>query len=645
MVLVDCFLTHTTCSDMKSLLLCLTFLVASVVSFAQDFDTQAYLTKKYTKTEVYIPMKDGTKLHTTIYAPKKKGSYPIMMSRTCYSCRPYGDDMPRGIFAGTKLLQSGYIFICQDVRGRWMSEGSFDNMRPQLSGREGEDRFDESTDTYDTIDWLINNVENNNGKVGMMGTSYPGFYTAVGAVSGHPALVASSPQAPIADFYFDDFHHQGAYTLSYFIANAVFAYQHDGPTPDSWYQVPFPSTPDWYQYYLDMGPLKNGDKIFGEDAFFWQELKEHPNYDEFWQARNLLPHLRNIDHAVLTVGGWFDGEDLYGPLHIYQEIEANNPGSDNRIVMGPWSHGDWNRRTGRQTIGHTDFGDNKDISEYFRSVIQYNFFEYHLKSRGELGNPEALMYDTGKRQWGEFEQWPPVNAVEHKLYLHDGGALAFDAEPTTSHSWTEYLSDPASPVPHYDDVDMRFTPRPYMAGDQRDMGRRPDVLVFQTEPLTEDVTIVGDMLTHIYASTRPLHEGTATEMDADYVVKLIDVYADDYEEWPEVADHIVVGGYQQMVRGEIIRGRFRESFSDPIPMTPGDVNEIELPLQDVHHTFRKGHRIMIQVQSSWFPLFDRNPQSWVPNIFEADEEDFIPAWQRIYHDQEHPTHVEMKVVE
>lgn len=630
---------------MKHLLLCLSLILVSSTLQGRDFDTKAYLKKKYTKSEVAIPMRDGTLLHTSIYAPKKKGSYPILMTRTCYSCRPYGDEMPGYLLGGDKLLQSGYIFICQDVRGRWMSEGDFDNMRPQLTGDQSEEAFDESTDTYDTIDWLINNVPNNNGKVGMLGISYPGFYTAVGTICDHPALVASSPQAPIADFYFDDFHHMGAYTLSYFIATSVFTYQHDGPTPNSWYQVPFPTTPDWYQYYMDLGPLKNGDKVFGEDAFFWQELKEHPNYDEFWQARNLLPHLRDIDHAVLTVGGWFDAEDLYGPLHIYQTIESENPESDNRIVMGPWSHGDWARRTGRQTIGHTDFGDNKDISEYFREVIQFNFFEYHLKGNGAVSNPEALMYDTGKRAWGEFDQWPPTAAKTRSLYLHADGELAFDEPPQTSQSWTEYLSDPANPVPHDDDVSMRFTPRPYMAGDQRDMGRRPDVITFQTDILEDDVTLAGEILARIYASTRPLHDGAAEEMDADYVVKIIDVYPDTYEEWEDAADHVVEGGYQQMVRGEIIRGRFRESFSNPISMTPNEINQIDLPLQDVHHTFRKGHRIMIQIQSTWFPLFDRNPQSWVENIFEADEEHFIPAWQRIYHDQAQPTRIEVQVLD
>ncbi len=613
---------------------------------AQHFDAQAHLKKRYTKAEYDIPMRDSTKLHTTVYTPKKGGPYPILMMRTCYGCRPYGEgDFPQQMFGGNKLLEAGYIYVCQDVRGRWMSEGSFDNMRPQVPKPVPAGQFDESTDTYDTIEWLLAQLPRHNGKVGMMGTSYPGFYAAVGAVSGHPALVASSPQAPIADFFFDDFHHMGAYTLSYFIATAVFSYQHHGPTPTSWYETPRPKSQDWYQYYLDLGPLKNGGQIYGEDAFFWQELMEHPNYDSFWQARNLLPHLREIDHAVLTVGGWFDAEDLYGPLHIYQTIEAENPKADNRIVMGPWSHGDWGRRTGRQTVGYTDFGDNEDISVYFRDVIQFQFFEYHLKGQGELANPEALMYDTGRKSWGEFEQWPPKQAVSKRLYLQPGGKLSWEQAPQQDDSWTEYLSDPAKPVPHYDDIDMRFTPRPYMAGDQRDMGRRPDVLIFQTEELTEDVTLAGDMLARIFAATRPLHPGGADSLDADYVVKLIDVYAEDAEDFPTSPEHIVTGGYQQLVRGEIFRGRFRGSFSTPVSMLPGVINEVELPLQDVYHTFRKGHRIMIQVQSSWFPLFDRNPQRWVPNIFLAEESDFIPAWQRIYHEPAHPTYLEVKVME
>lgn len=604
-----------------------------------------YLARNYEKAEYNIPMRDGTKLHTTVYTPKRGGPYPILMMRTCYSCRPYGEgEFPGGIFGSEKLLRSGYIYVCQDVRGRWMSEGEFDNMRPQLPRPVPEGEIDESTDTYDTIDWLVNNVPKNNGKVGMMGISYPGFYTAVGTLADHPALVASSPQAPIADFYFDDFHHNGAYTLSYFYATAVFSYQHDGPTPESWYQVPFPSSPDWYQDLLNLGPLRNASRIYGEDAFFWQQLREHPNYDEFWQTRNLLPHLRNIDHAVLTVGGWFDAEDLYGPLHIYQTIEEENPEADNRIIMGPWSHGDWSRRTGRQTIGYADFGDNEDISVYFRDEVEFPFFEYHLKGNGQPDLAEATMYDTGARKWREFDQWPPANRRRERLYLYPGGALRMGEAPDQSQAWTEYLSDPAKPVPHYDDVDMRFTPRPYMAGDQREMTRRPDVITFQTEVLEEDVTLSGEILAKLYAATRPLHAGQAEAMDADYVVKLIDVYPDDYEDFPEGAEHVPAAGYQQLVRGEIIRGRFREDFSQPSPMVPGQVYEIDLPLQDVMHTFRRGHRIIIQVQSSWFPLFDRNPQRYVDNIFEASEADFIPAWQRIYHEAAHPSYVEVEIL-
>ena len=626
-------------------LLALSWLLAAASGFAQSFDTQAHLAKHYTKAEYDLPMRDGTRLHTTVYSPKKGGPHPILLSRTCYSCRPYGEgQFPNRIFAGEKLLQAGYIFVCQDVRGRWLSEGTFDNMRPQVPKPVPPGKIDESTDTYDTIEWLLANLRNHNGKVGMMGTSYPGFYAAAGSLSGHPALVASSPQAPIADFFFDDFHHMGAYTLGYFFANTVFAYQHNGPTAETWYPSVKTGSKDWYQYLLDMGPLKNGDKIYGEDAFFWQELKDHPNYDEFWQERNLLPHLQGINHAVLIVGGWYDAEDLYGPLKIYQTIEANNPNANNRIVMGPWSHGDWNSRTGRQTIGYTDFGDNATISGFFRNEVQFSFFEYHLKGIGSPHPAEALMYDTGKRAWTSFGQWPPAATETRRLYLHPGGRLLFDQAPGQSQAWTEYLSDPAKPVPHYDDIDMRFTPRPYMAGDQRDMGRRPDVLVFQTEPLTEDITLSGEMLAQLFAATRPLHEGTADSLDADYVVKLIDVYPDDYPDFPTAPAHVVEGGYQQLVRGEIFRGRFRESFSEPIHMVPGAINEVGVPLQDVFHTFRKGHRIMIQVQSSWFPLFDRNPQSWVDNIFEANEADFIPAWQRIYHEAAHPSYVEVKVL-
>ncbi len=594
---------------------------------------------RYTKKEVYIKVRDGVQLFTAIYTPKDASptkTYPILLKRTPYSCKPYGAEaFPEKVGPSKYLMEEGFIVVYQDVRGRWMSEGSYDNMRPQVPEKKSNADIDESSDTYDSIDWLIKNVAYHNGRVGQWGISYPGFYTTVGAVEAHPALKASSPQAPIADFYFDDFHHRGAYLLSYFMATTVFGYQKDGPTKESWYPIYDPGTPDMYRFFLEMGPLKNGDKIYGKDNFFWQQLKDHPNYDAFWQKRDILPHLKNIKHPIMTVGGWFDAEDLYGPLMTYKTIEKNNPGIQNTIVMGPWSHGDWARDKKRATIGWVHFGD--DISDFFQKKIEFDFFMAHLKGNGQPDLPEAYMYDTGAKKWDLLKTWPPQNIQKKKLYLRKDGKLSWDIAPTNKEGYSEYISDPAKPVPFKEEISMGFTPRPYMTGDQRFASRRPDVLTFQSEPLENDITLSGEILSKLKVST----SGT----DSDWVVKLIDVYPGDTPDFEDNPEHIKMGHFEQMVRSEVIRGRYRNSFERPEAFIPNEITTIELPLQDVLHTFKKGHRIMIHIQSTWFPLIDRNPQTFVDNIFYADEADFIKATQRVFHDSENASYLEIDVKE
>ncbi len=626
---------------------CLTiYLIAHSLHFAYQLHAQMderalWLQENYQKREYRIPMRDGTALYTAVYTPRdasEENRYPILMKRTCYSCRPYGsEDFPSRIGPSSHLEREKYIFVCQDVRGRYMSEGSFDNMRPQLpddqKSLKKKQAIDESSDTYDTIDWLMKNLPYHNGNVGQWGISYPGFYAAAGVLSRHPALKASSPQAPIADFFFDDFHHHGAYFLSYWLATAVFGYQKDTLETDRWYRFSDPGMPDMYEFYLNMGSLKNADQYYGEDNFFWQQLTEHPNYDEFWQKRNLLPHLDDIEHAVMIVGGWFDAEDLYGPLNIYKTIEKNNPGTYNTIVMGPWSHGDWARDRAHQMVGNIHFGEG--ISEFYQKEIEMPFFNHFLKEKPQADLPEAYLFDTGKKEWKKFDQWPSPQAKKQKFYLNAAEKLS-QAEPPNQQSFSEFVSDPHKPVPYTEDIKMVFTPRKYMTDDQRFAGRRPDVLVFESEVLAEDLTLGGEILANLYVST--------SETAADWVVKLIDVYPPDEPNHELTPQHIKLGGYEQMVRSEAIRGRFRESYSEPKPFAPNQVTPIQLPLQDVLHTFKKGHRIMVQIQSTWFPLIDRNPQKYVDNIFEAEDTDFIPATHRVYHSQEYPSYLEVEIL-
>ncbi len=609
-----------------------------------------YIRMNYTKSEVMIPMRDGTRLFTSIYAPNglTRQDVPILMLRTPYSVGPYGIDRYKTVLGPSiDFEKSGYIFVFQDVRGRYMSEGLFLNMRPHLPQKTGT-MIDESTDTYDTIEWLVNNVPHNNGRVGQWGISYPGFYTSAGAIDSHPALKAASPQAPIADWFFDDFHRNGAFVLTMgFNFFSSFGKSRPEPTSVSAQGFSFP-TKDGYQFYLDLGPLKNIDrKYFHDEIAFWNDLETHPNYDAFWQDRNLLPHLKNIRCAVLTVGGWYDTEDLYGPLATYASIEKQNPKTDNRIVMGPWYHGGWNREDGKK-LGTADFG--FATAEWYRNQIQFPFFEHHLKQRGSFQLADATVFETGANRWREFDQWPPRNTRKQAMYMAESGALqeqpsgaqGSNAVPnlsTKEMGADSFPSDPKKPVPYTMEITNRWA-RDYVTEDQRFASWRPDVLVYRGQSLKAPMTIAGPIEVDLWVTT--------TGSDADWIVKVIDEFPGQPVEGSRGGDasaDAYPSGRQELVRAGVLRGRFRESFEKPIPMEPGKPTRVRFELSDIMHTFLPGHRVMIHVQSSWFPFIDRNPQKYVPNIFEANEDDFIFATHQVLRTSEHPSCIRLPVLQ
>jgi len=593
-----------------------------------------YVKANYTKYEFRIPMRDGARLFTSVHVPKDRAqTYPILLLRTPYGVQPYGVDAYRSDIGPSPLFGSeGYIVAYQDVRGRWMSEGDFVNMRPHKDSKNGPTEIDESTDTYDTIDWLIKNIPNHNGKVGMWGISYPGFYTAAGMIDAHPALKAASPQAPIADWFAgDDWHHNGALFLPHaFDFLAFFGHPRHEPTrkePPERFDY---GTPDGYTFYLDMGPLSNvNKKYFKDDVPFWNEMLQHANYDDFWTARNLRPHLKNIRPAVLTVGGWFDAENIYGALETYKNVEASSPGTTNILVMGPWLHGGWSHGDG-SSLGPVPF--NSNTAAHYRENMEFPFFQYFLKGKGAPSFPEARVFETGTNQWREYDTWPPRKTRSRSLYLSDSGRISYEPpEGSAPSAFDEYTSYPSRPVEFVDQITPRMN-GDYMIQDQRFASRRPDVLVYQSKALEGDLTLVGPIQARLFVST----SGT----DSDWIVKLIDVYPADFPGTGVGGAAVPLGGYQQLVRGDVMRGRFRNSLAAPEPFVPDRPTPVSFRLQDICHTFRTGHTIMIQIQSTWFPLVDRNPQTFV-EIGTAKEADFRKATQRVYRTRELPSHLEV----
>ena len=605
-----------------------------------------YIQQHYTKTAYRIAMRDGVKLYTIVYAPKDadRVRYPILLNRTPYAIGPYGPTRFKlSIGPSSKMMREGYIFAYQDVRGRYMSEGEFLDMRPELEKHATKKDTDEGTDTYDTIEYLLKKGPKNNGRVGQWGISYPGFYASAGLLSRHPALKASSPQAPIADWFWDDFHHNGAFFLPHAF-NFLYSFGQARPQPTAQNNPGIKhGTPDGYDFFLRMGPLKNAnDQYYKGKVAFWNQLMQHPDYDAFWQARNLRPHLHDLHTAVLTVGGFNDAEDLFGALNTYQTIEQKNPGLSNRIVMGPWVHGGWARGTG-EMVGNVAYGPSPSL--WYQENIEAPFFTSYLKDdKPGASLPEATMFEGGTNRWRAFDAWPPRQAQTKTLYFRQVGGLTFSPpttgdnerrRPDVNYDYDQFVSDPAHPVPFTEATNVGMT-REYMTDDQRFASRRPDVLTYQTPPLAEDMTLAGPIQALLQVAT--------TGTDADWVVKIIDVYPDDTPDNPRTAPSVHLGGYQQLVRSEVMRGRFRDSFSQPKPFVANDVTAVPFTVQDLLHTFRKGHRLMVQVQSTWFPLVDRNPQTYVPNIYEASETDFKAQTHRLYHNPSHPSQLVLKIL-
>ncbi len=605
----------------------------------------AFIRENYTKFEYRIPMRDGVRLFTQAYVPKDVFSdartYPILMQRTGYSVPPYGADLYRATLGPSELFErEKFIFVYQDVRGRYMSEGNFVTIRPQKPVKNGPNDTDESTDAYDAIEWLVKNVPGNSGKVGVWGISQPGFYATAAMIDAHPALVAVSPQAPVTDYYLgDDVYHNGAFMLAHrFSFYMGFRDREGAPAPPE-RALPFDyGTPDGYAFYLNLGPLSNADaKYFRGQQPMWNMNIDHTTYDENWQSRAIWKYLKGVKPAVMLVGGWYDTEDPQGLLRQFDFMEKNSPPADT-LVMGPWNHGGFSRGAGDR-LGNVNFG--SSTAQFYRERIEFPFFLYHLKGRGEGTFPKAWVFQTGMNQWRRFDAWPPKEAKSAELFLDSQGKLS-RARPSAA-GYEEYLADPNRPVPYLNQVSQGILST-YMTEDQRFAATRPDVLVFKTEPLDHDVTAYGPISIDLKVST----SGT----DSDFVVKIIDVFPNDYPDYnaptpaagAPAAAAMPMGGYQELIRGEPFRGKFRKSFEKPVPFEPNKPDRIAFNLPDVAHTWRQGHRIMVQIQSSWFPLTDRNPQKFV-EIPKAQPADFQKATQRVYFGGPDGSRVQLRIVE
>jgi len=595
-----------------------------------SYDARAH----YDKTEYMVPMRDGANLYTIVYTPKDTSrQHPIMLFRTPYSIRPYEPDEYRDPLGPTEQFdRDGYIFVYQDARGTYRSEGTFQVIKPLNGPDAGPTDADESTDNYDTIEWVLENIPNHNGRVGQWGISYPGWQTVMGMVDAHPALAASSPQASPSDMFIgDDWHHNGAFRLMYaFGWLSRNARRRDQPTEARAGSFDY-GTPWGYDFFLDIGPLSNiNEQFFHDDVPAWNEFMDNGTYNEYWQNQNALLSLDDITHPVLNVAGWFDAEDFYGPMSIYYTMEEKNRTNQSTLVVGPWLHGGWRSMSGAE-LGCVGFG--TATSDTFQNEVQYPFFNHFLRDEGDWEGTEAIVFETGANQWRRFEQWPPPGAARTALYFGPNGTLSWDA-PSDAEGGTydQYVSDPAKPVPF--SAEYRTSQgHLWMIEDQRFAATRPDVLVYESEVLTEDVTIAGPIIATLHAST----SGT----DSDFIVKLIDVYPGDTPNNDNCP--VPMGDFQMLLAGEVFRAKFRSSYENPSPMTPGEPTRVEFDLRDRFHTFKAGHRIMVQVQSSWFPVIDRNPQTFV-DIYTATEDDFQAATQRIYRSAELPSHLTVGVL-
>ncbi len=612
-------------------------LFSPFISVAQADADAAWVKDNFTKKEYYIQMRDGIKLYTAVYEPKDVSQkYPILMQRTPYSCRPYGEAnyRPR-LGPNTSLMKEKYIFVYQDARGRYKSEGRFREMTPAIDNKKSDKDVDESSDTYDTIEWLLKNT-NSNGRVGIYGISFPGFYSSAALPDAHPALKAVSPQAPMSDeFMGDDCNHNGAFFL---LDNFGFYSGFDGPKAENGESyAPFfrARYTDAYKFFLDFGPLKNANtaKYFYDSNSVWRQVIKHDTYDEFWQSRNIRQHLKNIKPAVLVVGGWFDAEDMFGALKTYAAIEKQSPGNNARLVMGPWTHGGW-AAPSWTSFGQYHFG--TDLNKHYQDEIETKFFNYYLKDKGSFDQAEVTLFETGSNQWKNYNVWPPANSRPTSFYFQPAGKLS-TSKPAGTNSFTDYISDPNKPVPYTSVVSGRRN-NEYLVEDQRFAAQRPDVISFETDTLTQDLTLTGEIAANLLVSI--------TGSDADFIVKVIDVWGDN-DVLPAAGPNqrpTPMGGYQQMVRAEVFRGKFRNSFSKPEPFVKDKIEKVSFKLNEVAHTFKKGHRIMVQVQSSWFPLVDRNPQKfgYIPGM---DAKDFQRATIKIYHDGKNSSNVVLPVME
>jgi uncharacterized protein len=585
----------------------------------------------YDKYEYYITMRDGKKLFTAVYSPKDKSKkYPILILRTPYGISPYGEKaFPSSLGPSKLLAEETYIFVYQDVRGRFMSEGEYVNVRPFIPHKNSNNDIDESSDTYDTIDWLIKHVDNNNGKAGLWGISYPGFYAAMSLLDAHPNLAAVSPQAPIADWFIgDDFHHNGAFFLSdYFHFFSSFGIKRDSLIKERPNTLR-PEVNDGYKFFLDLGPLKNlNEKYFHHQIAYWDEVSRHGTYDKYWKSRNTLQYFKNVKSAVLVTGGWFDAEDLYGSINTFKSINNNSPENKNIFfTMGPWYHGGWARSDGEK-LGDINFGGN--TSEYYQENIELPFFNYYLKGKGEFNISKVNVFQTGSNEWQFFNQWPPKNIEEKEIYFSINKTLEFK-KPDGASTYNEYESDPSNPVPYTSASEYKSS-NEFMVSDQRFASKRNDVLTYQTKPLDDNVTFTGPITADLYFST--------TGTDADVIVKIIDVFPDNA---PNVGK-IKMSGYQMLLRWEIMRGKFRNSFEKPEPFIPGQITRINYTLPDIDHTFLEGHRIMVQVQSSFFPMADINPQKFT-DIYKANATYYQKATNRLYNSKNYPSCIKFNLL-